>query len=105
MKERKVYQCDYCRKIKITAEAMERHEKECLKNPDSVNCYLCELAYKGDYDFGDDFSAKDTPICYYTEDLITERMAHKCEEYRRSDKTYDYRDEEMAKKLWDERRK
>jgi len=47
MKEVTRYKCDFCIKVFAMPETVERHEKECLKNPDGVNCFLCEQCNYG----------------------------------------------------------
>lgn len=86
MKERTVYQCEYCRRMRFTKEAMERHEIECIHNPLSVNCYRCAHAFEGEiYDDTGYPIGRLGACCNYTEDAITERFAHKCGEFVRSE--------------------
>lgn len=86
MKERMIFQCEYCRKIRLTKEAMERHEIECIHNPLSINCYRCTHAYEGEVYSSEGYSTRWTgACCNYIEDNIGERMAHKCDEFTRSE--------------------
>lgn len=41
MQIRTVYQCDYCKKIRMTEKGIKRHEKECHRNPKAKNCFSC----------------------------------------------------------------
>ena len=36
------YECRHCGAIKKTEKICLRHEKACLKNPESRNCILCQ---------------------------------------------------------------
>ena len=85
MKECRVYQCEYCRRIRFTKKVMERHEKECVHNPKSVNCYRCKRAYRGEAHDDYDRIFPDQPCCSYTEDEIVERLADGCEMFERSE--------------------
>lgn len=35
------WHCDYCRKVLVHKENMEKHEKNCLKNPANRTCVTC----------------------------------------------------------------
>ena len=86
MKERIVYQCEHCRKVRFTKTAMERHEVECVHNPLSVNCYRCAHAFEGNvYDHTGYPTGQLGACCNYTEDAIVDRMAHKCSDFVRSE--------------------
>ena len=76
MKTITVYKCDYCGEIRRTLKGIGTHEVQCFKNPDSLNCYLCENA---DIDEG--------PYCKYSEEDITENIASECAEYVNCHKT------------------
>lgn len=82
------FKCDYCRAIRATTAGMERHEKQCIHNPKSVNCYRCAYAFEGERysDFG--YPMKDGPCCAYTEESIFENIADRCEHYTLSDTLY-----------------
>jgi hypothetical protein len=90
------YKCDYCEKVKAKPETMERHEKQCIKNPNCFNCYMCEHAYVGEHDqyYSDDCTAsyKEVPQCVYYEETLQPcyggigNIASKCDKYKRSDK-------------------
>ena len=95
MKQKTIYKCDYCKKTRYTVEAMERHEKECVHNPKSVNCYRCAHSYKDNY-YDDISTIIGAPMCNYTEDIIDERRADKCSEFVRSDTTFEARKYEDA---------
>lgn len=95
LKERMVYQCEHCRKIRFTKDGMERHELECVHNPLSINCYRCAHAFEGElYSHSGYPTGKLGPCCNYTEDFIGERMAHKCSEFVRSNASFHTRKSE-----------
>lgn len=107
MKKVSRYKCDYCQKLAVRPETIERHEAVCLKNPNGRNCYMCEMAYLDDYDPGDDYSReiKDQCMCAYTDDVVSVFLgsgdgnyAPKCSMYHRADDTYWNRDREAAEK-------
>jgi hypothetical protein len=88
MKTITVYKCDYCGKIRRTLKGIVNHEVQCYKNPDSLNCYLCENAeidtvysYDG-YDTG-----RNGPCCQYNEEEINENIASRCDKYINCHKT------------------
>lgn len=39
------WECQYCGALKRTEKIAVRHEKTCLKNPDSKNCLNCKNSY------------------------------------------------------------
>ena len=39
------WECQYCGALKRTEKIAVRHEKTCLKNPDSKNCLKCKNSY------------------------------------------------------------
>lgn len=89
MKEVKRYKCDYCDTLRATIAGMERHERQCVHNPNSINCFRCAYAYEGDIynDFG--YSTGRTgAICAYTEDAIKENTACECKRYRISSQMF-----------------
>jgi len=97
MTEKLMYKCDHCRKVMATVAGMERHEKQCLHNPDGHNCYSCDKSFLGDYDDDCSYSvAHDVPICAYTQDIIRENFADRCCGYKRTDKSYHNRTEKDA---------
>lgn len=55
MKEVVRYKCDYCDKLAAKPETILRHEAVCIKNPEGKNCYMCEMAYMGDYEYDDGY--------------------------------------------------
>ena len=72
-----------------TSRGMERHERQCLKNPEGFNCYICEHAYLGtaycDNPYtGGENEYPDKPICSINEDWIRENQASCCENYKPS---------------------
>lgn len=99
LKEVKRFKCDHCDKTAARASTMEKHEKQCIKNPNCLNCYLCEHAYAGDYDeHWNSFEGNDmitprenVPHCaYYEEPLQTcyggsGNIAETCSMYRKSE--------------------
>lgn len=110
MKKREAWQCDFCRKMVINSETMERHEKQCLKNPNSFNCYRCKGAYMGTtyehYEYYvDDFNyasgeneIKDVAMCWFSDEQINVdgNNANKCKHYERSEDMYMYRNNDDA---------
>ena len=76
MKKVDRYKCDFCNKIAARPETILKHEAECLKNPDGKNCYMCEMAYQGDYEIFHDYNetystVKDQCICAYTDEVVS----------------------------------
>lgn len=49
MKKVTRWQCGFCQKTTAKPETMAAHEKECIKNPEGRNCYMCERAVLGGY--------------------------------------------------------
>ena len=96
MKEKLMYKCDYCQKLRATVVGMERHEAQCVHNPNGHNCFNCDKAYQGD--FYDDYGriTHDFPMCAYSQDGIRENWAAKCNEYNRTDSMYHHRTEKEA---------
>lgn len=100
MKQAIRYKCDYCQKLAARPETIERHEMECIKNPDGRNCYMCEMAYLDDYEVYHDYSGtysnfKDQCMCVYYDDVISAtiggcdgNLAPKCEMFHRSEDGY-----------------
>ncbi|HBS60906.1 MAG TPA: hypothetical protein DEA44_16790 [Firmicutes bacterium] len=88
MKQVTRYKCEYCRTFRATILGIEKHEKECVHNPDSVNCYRCAYAYEGET--WDDYGHRhdNVPMCAYTEDILRENGASECGRYTRTDKMY-----------------
>lgn len=87
------YKCDFCNKVMATSKGMERHEKQCFKNPNGFNCYMCEHAYLGiaycDNPYtGGQNEYPDKPICSINEDWIIENFALKCSYYKRAESMY-----------------
>ena len=39
------YECAYCGILKKSRKIAERHERSCFKNPNAVNCMICENRY------------------------------------------------------------
>lgn len=88
MKEVKRYKCDHCKVIRATIKGIERHEGQCLHNPNGVNCFSCEYAYEGDYEDDYGHTIQSVPMCSNNEDIIRENFASKCDMYKRVDKPY-----------------
>lgn len=90
------YRCPYCGKLAVHAATIERHEVECMKNPDSKNCYLCEHAREGGWvedSFGDSEFRANTPCCAkHEQDLDSLRKdgitAKNCELYQQAETPY-----------------
>jgi hypothetical protein len=87
---------------------MEKHEKQCIKNPKGFNCYMCQHAYAGDYDeHSNDLEGNDlitprenVPHCVDYEEPLQlcygglGNISETCKKYRRSedicfDRNYD----------------
>lgn len=49
MKQVVRYKCDFCDKIAVKPETIQRHERECIHNPDCVNCFVCKFSTEGGY--------------------------------------------------------
>ena len=101
------YKCDFCQKLAARLDTIKRHEAVCLKNPEGKNCYMCEMAYQGEYDPGDEYSGviKDQCMCVYTDDVVSVLLgsgdgnyAPKCDMYHRAEDGYWYHDREQAEK-------
>ena len=102
------YKCDYCGKIAVKPETILRHEAACIKNPDGKNCYMCEMAYMGDYEYDDGYgggTVKDQCMCAYNEDVVSAVLgdgegncAPKCRMFHRAEDGYWYRSYEDAEK-------
>ena len=70
MKEVVRYKCEYCDKLAAKPETILKHEAVCIKNPEGKNCYMCEMAYMGDYEYDDGYrggTVKDQCMCAYYE--------------------------------------
>ena len=68
------YKREYCNKLAAKAETILRHEAVCIKNPAGKNCYMCEIAYMGDYEYDDGYrggTVKDQCMCAYTDDVVS----------------------------------
>lgn len=93
------YRCEYCGRFRVKAETMEKHEKECLNNPNCVNCYMCKHAVEGGYTYdpynGERY-APNMPYCsHHQESLSTLRSqgltADNCTNYEKASNTYHHR--------------
>lgn len=108
MKEVVRYKCDYCDKLAAKPETILRHEAVCIKNPEGKNCYMCEMAYMGDYEYDDGYrggTVKDQCMCAYYEDVVSAVLgggegnyAPKCCMLHRAEDGYWYRHYEDAEK-------
>lgn len=94
MKQVQRYKCDYCRKTTVKQKTMEKHEKICIHNPNSLNCYMCANAYEGDYDKDEYSTIRSAPICSYEEEIIQTNDAPVCSKFVRSNEIYWMRDED-----------
>lgn len=95
------YKCDFCQKMAVKQETIERHEKVCVHNPEGKNCYMCECSYLADYEEDDYHTLKDQCLCAYNDDVISAthrkgNMAPECCMFHRSDTIYWERDYEQA---------
>lgn len=100
MKKVERYKCDFCKKLAVKPETIERHEKECINNPESRNCYLCVHSVMGGYvdmyPYGGEKFVDDIPYCgLHLEQLATLRKqgytALNCEDFVRDEKMYWYK--------------
>lgn len=86
------YKCDYCRKLLVDYNRMREHERACIHNPLSVNCYRCNHAYMGEYDeeYTDGYvhTRKDVAMCSISEEMLTKNEAADCGDFMRSDEMY-----------------
>lgn len=90
------YQCSFCHKTTAKPETMAEHEKECLKNPNSRNCYLCERAVQGGYRqdrYGGERWDEDMAFCSWNEEPLELLRAQgftakDCENFIRTDEMY-----------------
>lgn len=108
MKEIIRYQCDFCGKLAARPETIKKHEAVCIKNPEGKNCYMCEMAYIGDYEMycapsGSCYTMKDQCMCVYYDDVISSaigdgNLAPRCDCFRRSEDIYTYRNREDAER-------
>lgn len=110
MKEVVRYKCDYCDKLAAKPETILRHETVCIKNPEGKNCYMCKMAYKGNYEIFHDYNetystVKDQCLCAYTDDIVSAvfggaegNFAPKCHMFHRTEEGYWYRDRDIAEK-------
>ena len=102
------YKCKYCDKLAVKPKTILRHEAVCMKNPNGRNCYMCEMAYMGDYEYDDGYlggTIKDQCMCIYTEDVVSAVLgggegnyAPKCSMFHRAKEGYWCRDYEDAEK-------
>ena len=91
MKQVQRFKCDFCGKITVRLDTMERHEAECVHNPNSVNCFFCELACTDDFEQYNEYddsiiTIRNVPICVYKDEVITHNDAPSCKEFIKSDK-------------------
>ena len=91
MKEVKRIKCDFCKKLTVKEITMQKHEKQCVHNPYSYNCYMCKKAYQGDIDDGIWATQRKAVLCEYTEDEILSNIAETCPAYERDSCKYDER--------------
>lgn len=90
------YKCDYCKKLAVKPETIEHHEKECIKNPESRNCYLCVHSIQGGYvdtPYDGEKFAENIPYCGIRREqlgLLREYgcTALNCKYFERDDKMY-----------------
>lgn len=89
------YKCSFCRKEAALPETIERHEEECVKNPEGRNCYVCKHSVKGGC--VDQFNGSqwddNIPFCQLHEEplpLLRRQgfTAIKCSDFIRDDKMY-----------------
>ena len=95
MKTITVFKCDYCQTIRRTEKGIIKHETQCYKNPNSLNCYLCENAEIGDTYSYEGYPVNSGPCCKYQEEEINENIASRCAGYVNCHKT-------IYERLWEE---
>lgn len=95
------WQCSFCQKTAAKPETMAAHERECIRNPESRNCYMCERAVLGGYrqGYGGEYWDESMAFCsYHMEPLDLLRAqgykATNCEDFVRSNELYKYREGE-----------
>lgn len=99
------YQCTYCRKLAARATTIYAHEQECMKNPDSKNCYKCHYAVQGGFRddcYGDSEYVKDMPYCTIHESPLSElrysgRTALNCPNWKPGGEYYTKSQDENGK--------
>lgn len=94
------YKCSYCQRLAAKPETIERHEQECIHNPNSKNCYKCQFAVQGGYRdncYGGTDFVSDMPYCSLHEEPLEQirycrQDALRCPDYKQGDmyfqKTY-----------------
>lgn len=91
MKQVQRFKCDYCNKTTAREETMKRHEAECIHNPNSRNCFMCEFSCVDDYEdyepWWGNYTVKDVAQCVYTDERLHRGDALKCEHFIRSNKS------------------
>ena len=103
MREVKRYKCDFCRKLLVDYNRMELHEKTCIHNPESINCYRCTHAYIGDIVEDNGLYSqtyKDMAICDITEEMLAKNEAIDCEQFQRAEDMYFNRTGEYSSSLF-----
>lgn len=105
MKPVQRYKCDYCNHITARVETMERHEIECIHNPNTVNCFMCEFSCVDDREdytpWGGERTIKDVPQCAYTYEILQRGDALTCEKFKRSKQNNYYRSFEDAERNYE----
>lgn len=101
MKKVTRWQCSFCQKTTAKPETMAAHERECIKNPEGRNCYMCERAVLGGYrqGYGGEYWDESMAFCsYHLEPLDLLRAqgykAIDCEDFVHSKELYKYREGE-----------
>jgi len=64
------YQCPYCKRLYAQKETMDRHIKECCKNPNGVNCFVCKHLPLNQDTFSCIDNAGKEYICDYHEESV-----------------------------------
>ena len=104
MKQVQRFKCDFCNRITARADTMERHEIECVHNPNTVNCFMCEFSCIDDYEIDEPWgatTAHDVPQCIYTEDMLHRGDALECEKFVRSKELNFARDRKTAEENYE----
>jgi hypothetical protein len=63
------FKCDFCQRVYAKIGTAEMHERECCKNPNGVNCFICEHADM-DGDYRSEFSKVSEPYCTLHEEFL-----------------------------------
>lgn len=75
------YECRYCGKLFRSWDLAERHERSCLKNPDSINCIKCKY-YNPNYQSKQkDGTIKTVPTCILHIKRCSKAVSGNCSDF------------------------